>query len=133
MKIIIAGGREFKDYDLLKAKMDIILKNVPKEEIEIVSGTAGGADTLGEDYAKENGYKIKPVEAKWSDLTVAGAVIRINKFGKQYNSKAGHMRNEEMAKYADACVCFWDGKSRGTENMIENAKKYNLKLRIINY
>jgi hypothetical protein len=36
-----------------------------------------------------------------------------------------------MAKVADACVIFWDGKSKGTKHMIDIAKKYKLKLRII--
>ena len=37
-----------------------------------------------------------------------------------------------MAKEADACIVFWDGKSTGTKNMIDLAKKYKLKLRVIN-
>lgn len=45
---------------------------------------------------------------------------------------AGPIRNEEMAKIATHCICFFNG-SRGTANMIENAKKYNLILKIINY
>ena len=40
--------------------------------------------------------------------------------------------NETMAKEADACIVFWDGKSTGTKNMIDLAKKYKLKLRVIN-
>ena len=49
---------------------------------------------------------------------------------KVNGNKAGFIRNEEMAKYADACLILWDGKSRGTKNMIILAKKYNLKLYI---
>jgi hypothetical protein len=36
-----------------------------------------------------------------------------------------------MAKCADALVAFWDGESRGTKHMIEMAKKYNLKIKIV--
>jgi hypothetical protein len=114
-KVIIAGGRDFYDYNFLKEKVDNILSSI-KDEIEIVSGAAKGADALGERYAKERGYKLKLFPAQWS-------------IGKA----AGPLRNEEMAKYADACICFWDGSSRGTSNMIDNAKKHNLKLRVINY
>jgi hypothetical protein len=33
-----------------------------------------------------------------------------------------------MAKYADALIAVWDGKSRGTKNMIDEAKKLGLKV-----
>ena len=38
-----------------------------------------------------------------------------------------------MAKYAAACVCFWDYQSKGTKHMIELSKEYNLKLRVVKY
>jgi hypothetical protein len=31
-----------------------------------------------------------------------------------------------MAEYADALIAIWDGESRGTKNMIEEATKRNL-------
>ena len=51
----------------------------------------------------------------------------------KYGKAAGPIRNEEMAKYADACIVFWDGKSPGAKSMIALAKKYELKLRVIYY
>lgn len=51
MKVIIAGGRDFTDYNLLKVKCTNALIN--QNEIEIVSGCANGADKLGEKYANE--------------------------------------------------------------------------------
>lgn len=38
-----------------------------------------------------------------------------------------------MAQNADALVAFWNGESRGTKYMIDLAKRYNLKVRIIRY
>ncbi len=38
-----------------------------------------------------------------------------------------------MAENADALIAFWDGKSRGTKNMIELAKEHKLKVRVIKY
>lgn len=113
MKIIIAGSRNFDDYTLLEQFCDKILQNV-KEEVEIVSGGAKGADRLGEKYATERGYSIKVFVADWA----------------KYGKSAGPIRNEQMAKYADGLIAFWDGKSRGTKNMIDLAKKYKLKIRI---
>lgn len=112
--------------------MDNILKNI-NEEIFIVSGKADGADHLGELYAKLKGYKIIECPAKWRDLTAKPCVVKYRRDGTPYNALAGHNRNEEMAKIADACVCFWDGRSTGSQNMITLAKQYKLKLRIIRY
>ncbi len=50
-----------------------------------------------------------------------------------HGKSAGHIRNAEMADYADALIAFWDGKSRGTANMIENARKRGLKIKIFYY
>lgn len=112
MKLIVAGSRGFNDYDLLKKKLDFFING--GREVEIVSGTARGADQMGERYATENGFTIKRFPADW-------------KLGKL----AGHIRNGDMAAYATHCVVFWDGVSRGTRNMITLAKQYNLKLRVV--
>ena len=119
IKVIIAGTRDFDNYELLKQKMDKILAGKVRnnEEIIIISGTARGADKLGEKYAREKRYKIERYPANW------------DKYGK----RAGYIRNEQMAKVADACVCFWDEQSKGTKHMIDLAKKYKLALRVINY
>ena len=49
VRIIIAGGRDFTDYNLLKEKVDYYLQNAINNnyKIIIVSGTAKGADRLG--------------------------------------------------------------------------------------
>lgn len=116
-KVIIAGGRNFDDYNLLRTKIDLYLSKKRPSEIEIVSGGARGADALGERFAKENSFKLTVMSADWDT------------FGKS----AGYIRNVEMAKYADACVCFWDGKSRGTKNMIEVAQREGLLLKVVRY
>lgn len=116
IKLIVAGGRNFDNYSLLSNKLDKILEKT-YEDIEIVSGKAKGADSLGERYAKDRGLKVAEFPADW------------NRYGKS----AGYRRNSEMADYATHCVCFWDGISRGTEHMINLAKNKNLKLRVIYY
>lgn len=108
MKTIIAGSREITDYEqlcraVLFANFDIT---------EIVSGTARGVDRLGERLGKEFDIPVVQFPADW----------------KKYPKAAGHIRNAEMAKYAEACIILWDGKSPGTKSMISLAKKYNLKL-----
>ena len=114
MNIIIAGSRNFNDYNLLKTSCDNLLTQFTN--IEIVSGTARGADKLGERYAREKGYSIKEFPANWN-------------LGKS----AGYIRNDEMAKYADMLIAFWDGTSKGTKHMIDLANKRGIKVEIVNY
>jgi len=132
MIIIIAGGRNFENYKLLKFKCDKILKNI-NEEIIIISGHAPGADSLGEKYAKEKGYKLKIYEADWDNINVPNAIIKTNKYGNLYNANAGFDRNLKMALNADALICFWDGISPGSKNMIDIANDKKLLVRIIKY
>jgi hypothetical protein len=115
MKVIIAGSRIFKDYNKLCSVCDYMLQN--QKEIEIVSGTAFGADILGERFAEERGYKITRFPPDW------------NRYGKS----AGYRRNEEMANYADALIAFWDGQSRGTKHMMDLAVQYGLKVKIYRF
>lgn len=115
MRLIVAGGRDFNNYDVLKEETRSIVDN--NDFVEVVCGMARGADTLGEKWAKECGYPIKYFPANW-DL---------------YGKSAGYIRNEEMAKYATHLIAFWDGKSRGTKHMIDLARKHKLYVKVINY
>lgn len=117
MKIIVAGGRNFNNYELLRDSLDRIFQRLKKENIVIISGTAKGADSLGEQYSKERGYKLEKFPANWNRFQMA----------------AGPIRNEQMAQVADALVLFWNGKSRGSADMLERAKKHSLKVRVVKY
>jgi hypothetical protein len=114
MRIIVAGGRDFNDYELLKEKLD---NESLSSEDTIISGDARGADRLGERYAKEHCIWCTKYPAKW------------DKYGKS----AGYIRNAEMASNADALIAFWDGKSRGTKHMIDIADSLGLKVTIVKY
>lgn len=46
---------------------------------------------------------------------------------------AGIMRNAVMADNTDALIAYWDGISRGTKNMIDEARKKGLAVRIKRY
>lgn len=129
-KVIIAGSKTWTDYELLRDKCDSILSSV-KEEIWIVSGTAEGADRLGERYAQERGYYLLECPADWSNIKgKPKSQIGTRYNGDMYWKLAGLERNERMAKEADALIAFNLGSS-GTEDMIKKALKYNLKVREI--
>lgn len=89
LRVIIAGSRDFDDFTkLMNSCIDILLKITDQHsdlnKIRIVSGTARGADQLGEQYAKIIGYEVSRFPADWDGL------------GK----RAGYVRNAEMAKFA---------------------------------
>ena len=115
MKVIIAGGRDFNNWELLCRSCDRILSN--QSEVIIVSGTARGADSLGERYAAEHGYECLKFPADW----------------ERYGKSAGYKRNTEMADNADGLIAFWDGHSKGTGHMIDIAKSKGLLVSVINY
>ena len=117
-RIIIAGGRDFNNYELLCEKMDYLLQHVKEtKQVVIISGKARGADALGERYALEHGFSVQEFPAQW------------DKYGKS----AGYKRNITMADNADAVVAFWDGVSKGTKHMIDTATARKLKLRVVRY
>ncbi|MDB4461475.1 DUF2493 domain-containing protein [bacterium] len=129
-KVIVAGSRNFgysedrvfnpKEYAFMRAKLDHLLAN--KEHVEIVSGTAWGADRCGELYAKKRGLKVALFPAEWNHTDENGNV--------KINRAAGHIRNRKMGDYADALVAFRKDKSKGTSGMIEYAKKKGLQVRV---
>lgn len=104
MKVIIAGHRDYEDYDeLLKA-----VESCPFEITEVVSGHARGVDQMGERWSREV-LKAEPkvFPADW------------NRFG----NGAGPIRNAEMARYGEALIALWNGRQRGgTWNMIKQAR-----------
>lgn len=130
-RIIIAGGRDFDDYFLVKKTLDeylIGLRLINPElhyyrDVEIVSGRARGADRLGEQYADSLNLRVACFEANW----------------KKYGKLAGPMRNAEMADYASedgyygVLIAFWDGESRGTEHMIKVAERKGLEVKVVRY
>ena len=112
-RVIIAGSRNFADYELLKSKCDFLFSK--RKPTAILCGEARGADTLGKRYAEANQIPVLSFPADW----------------EQYGRKAGYIRNSAMAEHADALIAFWDGQSRGTRNMIEIAQSMLIPTRVI--
>lgn len=130
LRIIIAGGRDFTDYNLLKKTIKDYLVSliargyhITPDVIKIISGTAKGADQHGEKLADEFGFQVYRFPADWD----------------RYGKSAGYIRNKEMAKFAsDGDLCgvlfaFWDGESKGTKHMIDLAGEYGVATHIIRY
>jgi hypothetical protein len=118
--LIIAGGRDFKNFSLLVERVDVFRRVhslLDPEDLQIVSGGADGADRLGELYAKNNNLKVVKFPADW----------------EKHGKSAGPIRNAAMATYASHAILFWNGGSPGTKNMIYNAKLQKLKINVVYY
>ena len=114
-RIVIAGCRDYFDYSQAKEYIDMCLRNIRNQfTIIIVSGGCRGADMLGLRYAAENKMDFEIYKADWTH------------FGRA----AGPLRNRRMAEVCDYVICFWDGKSKGTFSMIQEAKRLNKPIRI---
>jgi hypothetical protein len=108
MRVIIAGSRSLTDYNLVKSAVQVSRFHIS----EVVCGGAAGIDTLGRLWGDRRGILVKSFPAKW----------------QTHGRAAGHIRNDAMAKYADALILIWDGRSKGSASMLRAAKKYKLKI-----
>jgi hypothetical protein len=111
MRVIIAGSRGISD----PLVVDQAMRQAALRDIKptvVLSGTAPGADRLGETWAHDRDLIVEYYPADWKGL---GRV-------------AGYRRNEQMAKQADALVAIWNGKSPGTRHMITQAQKRKLRI-----
>lgn len=80
----------------------------------VVSGTAEGADRFGELWAAERGLQVVKFPATWA----------------RYARLSGPLRNRAMAESSQGLIAVWDGQSHGTQNMIEEASRRGLRIRI---
>lgn len=113
MKTIIAGSRSISNSDTVYEAINNAISegfNIS----EVVSGTAKGVDTIGEEWAEDNDVNVK--RFPYED------------FLEESEKPAPLMRNDKMAKYAEQAIIVWDGQSKGTEYMIDKAKEENLEL-----
>lgn len=108
LKVCIFGGRDFTSYVKAITSVREVLSKYPIGiKIIIIGGKAPGADTVGEQIARDYDLEFRAFPADW------------NKHGKS----AGPIRNREMAVECDIGIGFYDGKSRGTGNMISTMNK----------
>ena len=115
-RVIIAGCRDFDNYELLKERCELFLRDKTEtHNVIIVSCHAPGADAMGERFAKEHVLPCEIHPADWA----------------KYGRSAGPIRNAEMASCSDALIAFWDGQNPGTRSMIELARKKGLQVAVV--
>ncbi len=107
MKLLIAGSRSIKDYD--------IGAHIPQGVTMIISGGANGIDTLAEKCADK--------------LHLSKLILRPQY--SLYGKRAPLLRNERMAELCDLALIIWDGHSRGTKYTLDYVRKIGKKVILI--
>ena len=113
MRTIVAGSRECHHYHIVCQAIE----EAGWQITTVISGCARGVDTFGEQYAAEHGIPVERHPADWEHLGRA----------------AGPIRNHEMAQCAEALIAVLYPGSRGTENMIKQAREAGIKHIYIKY
>lgn len=117
VRLIIAGGRDYTDSDAACEKINRIVQALPRSKMSEVCGMARGADEVGREWATRSRISIEVFPALW----------------ERYGKRAGFIRNAVMANHGTHLIAFWDGKSRGTQSMIDLAKGYGLRVCVSSY
>lgn len=119
MRLLVCGGRDFGDDRMLrKALCQIQCEG--HVITHLLHGAARGADTMADLWANEqHSIIVMAFRAEW-DL---------------YGRGAGPKRNQRMLDEGvpDEVLAFWDGKSRGTLDMITRATRAGVQVRIRPY
>lgn len=113
-RVIVAGGRNYEADE----RFARLLGNFIGSSDVLISGMASrGADREAVFWARNLGILVEEYPADWQRHSLA----------------AGPIRNREMAQQADVLVAFWDGKSKGTRNMIDEALRAGLETHVFRY
>lgn len=107
MKTVIAGSRSIRSMPLVEKAIE----KRPFEITTVVHGDARGVDSLAEAWAILHDIPTEAYEPNYS---------------KYKSHKAPLIRNEEMAKVAEAGIIIWDGQSSGTQHMKSQLERQNL-------
>lgn len=107
MKLAIIGSRNLQINNIEQYITDAVT--------EIVSGGAKGIDSCAAEFALSKGIAFKEFLPDY----------------KKHGKAAPVIRNKEIVNYSDAILAFWDGKSRGTKNVIDYCNKTGTPLRVI--
>ena len=120
MRVLVCGSRHFDDWRILNNVLIPITEpsRMAKTPLTIIEGGANGADFLARTWAKFWGVAFEEYPADW----------------EKHGKAAGVIRNTQMLEEGkpDMVVAFLSPNSRGTANMIDQATKANIPVKVIN-
>lgn len=113
MRILVCGGRDYKDFD----RLEDVLNSYQRAygSMTIISGCAKGADSLAIEYAEAYGDECLKFPADWD----------------KHGRSAGPIRNQQMLDEGkpDFVVAFPGGK--GTADMVRRARKAEIPVEMV--
>jgi hypothetical protein len=120
VKVIIAGSRLINDDRIVDEAINLSQFKIT----EVVSGMCYGVDLIGRTWAQERNIPIEEFPAKWQCDNPQCFCHK----PKQFHPEAGPIRNQQMARYANALILIWNGKSRGSRSMLKEAERAGIKI-----
>lgn len=109
MKIIVCGGRNYKDRAVVFGRLDSL--HAGNKITELVQGGASGADELAAEWAKERGVKLSTFTAQW----------------KTHGRTAGPIRNQRMIDAGASLLVYFPGGA-GTADCKGRAERAGIPL-----
>lgn len=106
MRVLICGGRKYKDYDTFKTCLSAV--QVTRGEFSvIIHGCATGADQMAQQYAERHIIPVLRFPAEWD----------------KHGDAAGPIRNKRMLDEGKPDLVMAFPGDRGTANMIKQARQ----------
>ncbi len=116
MITLVCGGRDWSDRAAIYAPLLSIQRRPSTSRFRLIHGGARGADAIAASIVADWDWDIIEFRADW----------------ECYGKAAGPRRNQTMLKVGrpHLVLAFWDGKSRGTLDMISRATRAGVPVRI---
>jgi predicted Rossmann-fold nucleotide-binding protein len=105
-RLIVCGGRDYNHREIVYSYLDGALEKLG-DCLVVISGGAPGADTLAEEWARENDVPVRVFKADW----------------KTHGRRAGPIRNQRMLEEGQPNMVLAFPGGKGTEDMISRAVK----------
>lgn len=120
MRVLICGGRNYRDYDEADILVREALATIPliapeKHEVVFITGCATGADEI-------------PIRMYEGEEDEWGGLLKFPADWDRYGKKAGILRNQQMIDEGkpDLVIAFPGGK--GTADMIKRAYRHGIEV-----
>lgn len=117
MRILVCGSRTWEDRPTIERAMHLL--HATQGISQVIEGGATGADSIAKSVALAMGIPVTTIHAQWA----------------KYGKAAGPLRNQAMLQWnPDLVLAFHENilKSKGTKDMVRQAGKANILVKIIN-